>query len=807
MVMMGIRKLNPDQLYHACAPEQIPFSSTAEAANHLEILGQSRALDAINFGVGIQKEGYNLYLAGSTGLGKQTALRRALGGRAAAMPTPPDWCYVNNFDRVQRPRALRLPPGRGQRLREGTERLVKDLLNALPAAFQSEEYRTRAQEITHEFEEREEKAFAALGEKAQEQGIALMPTPNGYTLAPVRHGQPLGAEDFDKLSDEEKERIQRIVEHLKDELRATIRQIPGWNKESAEKFDALNREFAEMTVEQCISDLRKAFADLPEVLEHLEALKRDVVAHKDDFLPATGKKGAQKGAAGLELQRYEVNILVDNGATDGAPIVYEANPSYHNLIGRIEHLAQMGTLITNFTLIKPGALHRANGGYLLLDAVKVLTSPFAWEALKRVLRAGEIRIESLEQMLSLVSTTSLEPETIPLQIKVALIGDRLLYFLLHAYDPEFKLLFKVHADFSESFERNPDTTAAYARLIATVAQQEQLRPIDRQGVARLIEYNSRLVEDGERVSLHMEGLTDMLREADYWAGEQDSEQVSAEHVERAAEERIRRADRLRERIHDEIQRGTILIDTDGRKVAQVNGLSVLQLGDFSFGQPSRITATARLGEGEVVDIERESELGGQLHSKGVMILSACLARRYARERPLSLSATLVFEQSYGMVEGDSASAAELCALLSAVGDIPISQNLAVTGSINQLGQIQAIGGVNQKIEGFFDVCRARGLTGDQGVVIPAANVQHLMLRKDVRQAARSGEFHVFAVEQVDEMLQILTGLPAGVADEQGRYPEGSVNHRVTNRLEQLFRLRQKFERPPRGQTGQDEEGN
>jgi len=807
MTNMGIRALTPGEFYHGCAPEHIPFSSTAEAENHLEIVGQSRALDAIGFGVGIDKEGYNLYLAGSTGLGKQTALRRAVAERAAAMPTPPGWCYVNNVDRVQNPRALRLPPGRGQRLREGMERLVKDLLNALPAAFQSDEYRTRAQEITHEFEEREEKEFAALGDKAQEQGIALIPTPSGYTLAPVHHGQPLGAEDFEKLSDEEKERIQRIIEQLKEELRATIRRIPSWNKESAEKFDALNREFAEMTVDQCIGDLRQAFADLPEVLEYLEAVKRDVVATKDDFLPPETKKGSPKGGAGRELQRYVVNVLVDNGSTQGAPIVHEANPSYHNLIGRIEHLAQMGTLITNFTLIKPGALHRANGGYLLLDVIKVLTSPFAWEGLKRVLRAGEIRIESLEQMLSLVSTISLEPETIPLQIKVVLIGDRLLYYLLHAYDPEFELLFKVSADFSESFERTQETTAAYARLIATVAQQEELRPIERQGVARLIEYSSRLVEDGERISLHMGQLTDMLREADYWAGERGSEQVLAEDVDRAAEARVHRADQLRERIHEEIQRGTILIDTEGQKVAQVNSLSVLQLADFSFGQPSRITATARLGEGEVVDIERESELGGRIHSKGVMILSSCLAHRYAREWPLSLSASLVFEQSYGVVEGDSASAAEFCALLSAIAGIPIYQNLAVTGSINQLGQIQAIGGVNQKIEGFFDVCRARGLTGEQGVVIPRANVKHLMLRQDVREAAEAGRFHVFAVDEVDDLLEILTGIPAGAPDEQGRYPEGSVNHRVSRRLEELFRLRQKFERPPKGQTGQNEEGN
>ncbi len=801
---MGSKTLSPAELYQACDSEQIPFDSTAGAEDHAEVVGQSRALAAIEFGIGIRREGYNLYLAGPTGLGKQTAVRRYISERAEQLPTPSDWCYVNNFDKAQQPRALRLPPGQGRRLRSGMEGLVKDLQSAMPAAFQSEEYRTRAQEISHEFEEREEQAFSALGDRAQEKGIALIPTPNGYTLAPVHHGKPLGSEEFDKLSDDEKERIQKVIAELKDELRNTIRQIPNWNKESAKHFDALNREFAEMTVEQCVGELRQAFAEQPAVLEYLQAVQDDVVAHKDDFVPEDSPKQVHKQPSGREHQRYEVNVLVDHAQTQGAPVVYEANPNYHNLVGRVEHLAQLGTLLTNFTLINPGALHRANGGYLLLDVRKLLTHPFSWDALKRALRSGRIRIESLEQMLSLVSTISLEPETIPLDLKVVLVGDRLLYYLLTEYDPEFAQLFKVNADFSESFERGPESTQAYARLIASLVGQEALRPIGRRGVARIIEHSSRLVEDGGRISLHMGGLKDLLREADYWAGEAGVKQVEAEHVERAVRARSQRSDRYRERLYQEIQRGTILIDTAGERVAQVNGLSVLQLADFRFGQPSRITATARLGDGEVVDIEREAEMGGPIHSKGVMILSACLAHRYARERPLSLSATLVFEQSYAMVEGDSASAAEFCALLSALAQIPLRQSLAVTGSLNQLGQVQAIGGVNEKIEGFFDVCRLNGLTGEQGVIIPAANVKHLMLRRDLLDAVAAGRFQVYAVERVDEVMELLTGLPAGEADADGNFPDGSVNALVSQSLERLLQLRQKFEQAGKGQGGQDE---
>jgi lon-related putative ATP-dependent protease len=478
-------------------------------------------------------------------------------------------------------------------------------------------------------------------------------------------------------------------------------------------------------------------------------------------------------------------------------VIYEDHPIYNNLVGRIEHLAQMGALLTDFTLIKSGALHRANGGYLILDARQLLLQPYAWDALKRVLRSRELRIESLGQALSLVSTVSLEPQPIPLDVKVVLVGERLLYYLLHRYDPDFGELFKVEADFSEGMDRTSENNLLYARLLATLIRREKLRSLDRGAVARVIEQSARAMGDAEKLSVHLLSIVDLLREADYWADVADNDAMTAADVQRAIDAQIHRADRLRERLQERIQRGTILIDTAGERVGQVNGLSVLQLGHFAFGRPNRITARVRLGKGEVVDIEREVELGGPIHSKGVLILSGFLSGRYVVDRPLSLSASLVFEQSYGGVEGDSASMAELCALLSALADVPIKQSWAMTGSVNQHGEAQPIGGVNEKIEGFFDVCQARGLPGEQGVIIPVSNVKDLMLRPDVVEAVRAGRFHVHAVQTVDRALELLTGMPAGERDEEGNFPEGSINQRVEARLIDLVEKQRMYAAPPK----------
>ena len=618
----------------------------------------------------------------------------------------------------------------------------------------------------------------------------------------MREGQVLSSDEVQELSQEERKRLEAEVESLQGELQKVVRQVPSWQRETQEKLKELNREMANFAVSGLIGELREKYGDYPDIVAHLDSVQSDIVENARDFLqageqesnlPAILRVSGQDSEPGSPLaRRYRVNLLVDHSESEGAPVIYEDNPTYQNLMGRVEHRAQMGALLTDFNLIKPGALHKANGGYLILDARKVLLQPYAWEALKRTMQSGEIRIESLGQMLSIVSTISLEPDPIPLDVKVALYGEPMLYYLLYQLDPDFVELFKVEADFSEQMDRQDRNQQLYAQMIATLARQEELLPLNRAAVARVIERSARLAGDAQKLSIRTRDVTDLLREADYWAREAGNDTVRAENVQEAIDAQIYRADRIRERMQEAILRDIVLIDTEGEKVGQVNGLSVIMLGNFAFGRPSRITARVRLGKGDVMDIEREVDLGGPLHSKGVLILSGFLGARYARERPLSLSASLVFEQSYGGVDGDSASSAELYALLSAIAELPIRQSLAVTGSVNQHGIVQAIGGVNEKIEGFYDVCQARGLSGEQGVLIPASNVQHLMLRKDVVEAVEAGQFHVYPVETVDQGIEILTGLPAGEPDEEGEYPEGSANYLVKERLSKLAEKRQEF---------------
>lgn len=792
-------------LYTPCDPHQFSFETTAELEELTQIIGQTRAQQAVDFGVDIQREGYNVFAMGPSGMGKHAMVRDALERRAALRPTPPDWVYVNNFEQSHRPHALRLPPGRGNALARDMAHLIEDLSTAIPAAFESDEYRASAQAIEDEYRERQSKAFDELAANAAARNIKLFRTPAGFAFAPMGDGKVLGPEEFERLPKAEQERIEQVVAELQAQLQTSIQQIPQWRKESREKLKNLNHDVTMAAVGHFIADLKESYKDLPEVIKYLDAVAADVVEHVDDFRREDGAENPLGGPAPkpTELHRYKVNVLVDNSDTRGAPVVYLDHPTYQDLVGRAEHLAQFGTLVTDFTLLKPGALHRANGGYLMLDAHKLLLHPFAWEGLKRALYANKVTIESLEKMLSLVSTVSLEPAPIPLDIKVVLLGDRFLYYLLYEYDPDFGELFKVQADFESRIDRTPENNQLYARLIATLAKKEQLRPFDRYAVARIIEYGARLVEDAEKLSTHMRSIADLLREADYWACKRGSPVITADDVQHAIEQQIHRAGRVRDNLQEEIRRGTILIDTTRAVVGQINGLSVVGLGNFAFGQPSRITATVRLGEGHVVDIEREVELGGAIHSKGVMILSSFLAARYAQKHPLSLTASLVFEQSYGHVDGDSASMAELCALLSALANIPIRQSLAITGSVNQNGEAQPIGGVNEKIEGFFDVCRARGLDGSHGVLIPSSNVKHLMLRRDVVEAAEKGLFHVYAYDNVDEAFELLTGVPAGAPDEEGNFPPDSANGRVQARLDKMAEIRASF--GDRHKHGDDEE--
>jgi lon-related putative ATP-dependent protease len=812
---MTSHQLEACQLRQTCDPTQFDFETTEELEPLAHMIGQERAVGAIRFGMGIQRDGYNLYALGPSGTGKRTTISQFLEAKAAEEPVPSDWCYVNNFEDTHRPNTLELPPGKGLELRDDMEQLVEELRIAIPTAFESEDYQTRKQELEEEFQEKQEEALNAIQEKAKERGIALIRTPVGLAFAPVEEGEVVSPDEFQNLPDEKREQVKEDIAELQEELQETMRQARQWEREARAKVKELNRQVAMLAVGHRIDELEETYGDLESVIAFLEAVKNDVVENVDDFR-RTGEEEPE-AILGLPTQhiqeakfrRYQVNVLVDHSESEGAPVIYEEHPTYNNLIGRIEHIAQMGALVTDFNLIKPGALHRANGGYLLIDARELLTQPYAWEGLKRVLRAQQVRIESLSQALSLVSTVSLEPDPIPLKVKIVLIGERMLYYLLNYYDPDFSELFKVEADFDDAMPRTPENDQLYARLIATMARREDLRPFDRGAVSRVIERSSRLVGDTKKLSTHLLSVAELLEEADYWAAEAGNGVVTVTDVQRAVDEQINRADRLRERTHEAIKRGMILLDTSGAKTGQVNGLSVIALGNYAFGRPSRITARTRLGKGNVVDIEREVDLGGPIHSKGVLILSSYLGARYAPEHPLSLSASLVFEQSYAGIEGDSASLAELCALLSALADAPIQQSFAVTGSVNQHGEVQPIGGVNEKVEGFFDTCQAKGLTGDQGVLIPVANVEHLMLREDVVEAVKEGNFNVYAVKTVDEAISLLTGVPAGERDEERKFPAGSVNQRVEARLIELAeKQRDSGEEPEEdSSTGSSEDEN
>ncbi|MDH5747992.1 MAG: AAA family ATPase [Rhodospirillales bacterium] len=794
--------LPAEALYTSCDADRLGFKTTAELDALTDVVGQPRAVEAVKFAIGMRHDGYNLFVLGPEGTGKSSLVHRYLTQEAMTEPVPTDWCYIHNFDEPHRPKALAVPPGRGSRLRADMERLIEELRAAIPAAFESDEYHNRKNAIEEKYKERQEEGFSEFQKRARARDIALIRTPVGLALAPMEKDEVLSPQKFEELSEKEKTKRKNAMEDLQKELETLLHAIPGIQKEQREDIKALDQEITMYAVGHLIEGLNKDWRDQPEVLAYLESVRKDVIENAAAFLPhePTGLAamigGGQHPPEGLESQafrKYRINVLVDNARTkdgailEGAPVIDEDHPTQPNLIGRTEHVSQFGTLFTDFTLIKPGALHRANGGYLILDARKLLMQPFAWETLMRTLRSGHVRIESPGESLGWITTQTLQPEPIPLKTKVVLLGEPWLYYLLTRYDPDFRELFKVAADFEGRMDRNDEAAHQYARLIATLNKKDSIKPFDAGAVARMVEYGARLADDAEKLSTHMGKVVDLACESDFWAGRDLSDTVSAKHVQKAIDAKIHRSDRIRERIQEEIQRGTLVIETDGEKTGQVNGLSVIQLDGYAFGRPSRISCSVRLGKGEVVDIEREVELGGPLHSKGVMILSSFLGNRFGRKTPLSLRASLVFEQSYGGVEGDSASSAELYALLSAIAGAPIRQSLAVTGSVDQLGRIQAIGGVNEKIEGFFDICAERGLTGAQGVLIPATNVKHLMLRADVVDAASQGRFHIYPVETVDQGIALLTGMEAGEADKDGQYPIGSVNRAVARGLEALAR--------------------
>ncbi len=782
--MTNIPELGPEMLRKTCDPRALGFQTTEELPLEFRPIGQPRAFQALKVGSGIPSKGYNMFVLGWPGSGRLSLTVRFLQEQAAQQPTPPDLAYVYNFQDPKRPQALRFPPGQGRAFAQDMQRLLEACRRELPRAFQSDSYRQARERIAQTVQKRQQQEMRKLKKKAQDEGFNLVETPFGFALVPATDG---GEGEQTPESPEEDQQREEAKARLEEEIKKTLRRLREIEEKARKAFEELDRRTTTFVVEHLVEELEKKHGPVEGVSAYLQAVQEDIVRNRKAFLDlAEGK--IPEAQWEVWSRRYQVNVVVDNGDLKGAPVVVENHPSYGNLLGRIEHEVVMGVTRTDHTLIRAGALHRAAGGYLVLPALDVLLLPYAWYGLKRALREGRVRIIELAADLSLITTVTLEPEPVPLETKVVLIGSPLLYYLLRRYDEDFPKLFKVRAEFALDMPRTPETEKEYA-LFARIAQAtENLPPLDATAVARLVEIGSRLAGHQDKLSTRFGLLTDYLREAAYWAGQNQRGVITAEDLRQAEEARIYRANYLEERIREIIREGVFRVKVEGETVGQMNGLAVIFLGDYAFGRPVRITATAAPGRGEVVDIEKQAELGDPIHTKGVLILGGYLGHQYGHLGPLSLSARITFEQSYEGVEGDSASAAELLALLSAIAQIPLRQDVAITGSVDQHGNIQAVGGVNEKIEGFFATCKALGLTGTQGVILPKANRKHLMLREEVVEAVREGRFHIWAVETIDEAIGLLTGMEPGQRQPDGTFPEGTFHHAVAKRLETFARL-------------------
>lgn len=758
-----------------------------------DIIGQERALKALTFGLDIQEHGFNIFVAGLPGTGKKTAILTFLERKASEMPVPPDWCYVYNFEDKQKPKALSLPAGKGSQFVKDMERFVENMKKALRAAFESEEYAEKREETLKKFETKKQELLKKVNQDAAEAGFALQKTQIGLLIIPVIDGKPISEQQFNMLPPKTREEIQRRREKLQEELRSAFREIREVDRAAEAAVEKFNRGVAEFALEPLLEYLRERYGEYEGCAEYLDSVKKDILENLGAILgvrPQPTDPMAAMVARAMEdpTFKYKVNLVVDNSKLKGAPVVMEMSPTHDKLFGQTEKEARFGALITNYTLIRGGSAHEANGGFLVIPIEEILRNPGSYEALKRAILDRKLEIEELAARLGLLSTRSLRPEPIPFTAKVILVGDPLYYYTLYALDPEFKKIFKVKAEFDSVMDRTPENVGEYAEFMCTLCTKEGLKHLDSSGIAAIVEYSSRLAADQEKLSTQFADISDIIREANYYASREGSPLITREHVRKAVDAKVYRSNLVEEKIREMIARGTILVETQGERVGQVNGLAVIDMGDYSFGKPSRITASVGLGKEGIIDIEKKAELGGPTHTKGVHILTGFLTNRYARKTPLSLSARLVFEQSYSGVDGDSASSTETYALLSALSGVPIKQGLAVTGSVNQQGGVQAIGGVNQKIEGFFDLCKIKGLTGEQGVIIPKSNLKNLMLREDVVEAIKEGRFHVYAVETIDEGIEILTGVEAGELDEKGEYPEGTINYLVQKKLDEMNKL-------------------
>ena len=792
-----MKSLTRKQLEPSIREYSTQFSSTEELESLTDVLGQERALKALDFAIDVNHQGYNLYVMGPPGLSKHAIIKDVLKKISLDKVTPSDWCYTHNFDEDHKPRMLELPAGRGQKIRKNMNNLIIELGKAIPAAFETNEYRERIQLIERESSARQSALVKKHKKLARDESILLEETPSGFTLSPIVEDKALSLEEFSLLTPDQQDFFNEKTSAIQEELEFIIPQLNQITRDSNEKIKSMNRDVALFATGHLIKDLIGRYGDISNVVEYLESIQKDVLDHLEDFANLEDDISTTDIAPvkNNPIEKYKINLLVDNSKTKGAPVIYLDNPTYHNLIGRIEYDTYMGSLTTDFTLIKAGAIHRANGGYLIIDAEKLLVQPFAWEALKRALYAHQLKIESLEQMMSTDTVKTLEPDPIPIDLKIVLIGDRVLYYDLHQLDPDFAELFKVEADFDEEITNNAENNLLYARLLATRCRKLGLREIEHNAVNRILEYSSRMSGDSEKLSTRLRTITDLLVETNFWANKSGHDLITIDDVSAAIASQTQRISRIHHLIQEDISRGTLLIDTSGEQVGQVNGLSVFDVGKYGFGQPSCITATVHLGNGQIINIEREVDLSGSIHDKGVLILSALLANRYGKNIPLAFSASIAFEQSYGRIDGDSASVAEYCALISALIGLPIKQGFAVTGSLNQQGKVQPIGGVNEKIEGFYEICKMRGLDGSQGCIIPAINKKNLILREDVLEAIRQKQFHIYAIDHVDQALEILTGKLTGKEIAEGEYEADSINDAVRKQLIKMADTSVKFNAP------------
>lgn len=782
-----------EKLHWRCPEELFQFDCTTDIEPLKEFIGQDKALDSINFGLAVERPGYNLFLTGLTGTGKAATIKSRIEKFIAEKKAQGikyqlyDWCYVHNFSDPDRPRVLQLPRGFGKSFRDHVEGLLKTLKEEIPKAFSSEEYSKRKQDVMEEHQRKYQAIMDTMEQEAREKNLMVQLSSTGAAVVPLVEGKPMPREEFLSLSEEERDKIESKRLEIMRKVDETYIRFREMEDELAKKMKDIDLKIGEFTISRPLEELLRIYSEYPEVVSFLKEAREYTLSKLDLFTqpPMPQVPGLPPMIHTDSFVAYKVNVFVDNSSLDGPPVVIEPNPNWFNMFGKVERKALMGTYMSDHTMIKPGAIQLANGGYLILNIRDALLNPGVWEGLKRVIRTKEVNVEDPVEQFSFFTPQGMRPQPMPVELKIVVIGDDNLYQLLSLYDEDFWEMFKVKADFDYQIERTEENINAYACFIRTCCDKEKLLPFDRSGAAKVIEYATRAAGDQEKLSTRFGQLKDLLIESDYWARASQSEMIKGEHVEKAVREKIHRLDLMAERIRQMIAEGTLMIDVEGEVVGQVNGLSVYDLGTFSFGRPSRITANTFLGRRGVINIERESQLSGRIHDKGVLILSGYLGWKYAQDKPLSLSASLCFEQSYTGIEGDSASSTELYAILSSLSDLPIRQDIAVTGSVNQKGEIQPIGGVNQKIEGFFDVCKAKGLTGDQGVKIPFQNIRNLMLREGVVKAVHDGKFHIYAVKTIDEGIEILTGVSAGDKKPDGRYPEGTVNYRAEKRLSEL----------------------